>query len=73
MHARTQVVMVNSSWTRQHIARLWWRLLPPHTVYPPCNVTALAALAAGQEAEVPVHGVPGPGAKSRLFWQHVQC
>ena len=35
---------MNSSWTRQHIARLWWTLAQPRTVYPPCNVAALAAL-----------------------------
>lgn len=39
-----QVVMVNSTWTREHIASLWWTLLRPYIVYPPCNVAALAAL-----------------------------
>ena len=39
-----QVVMVNSTWTREHIASLWWTLLRPQIVYPPCNVAALAAL-----------------------------
>jgi alpha-1,2-mannosyltransferase len=39
-----QVVMVNSSWTLAHISSLWWRLRPPRLVYPPCNVSSLAAL-----------------------------
>ncbi|CAL8469297.1 g8838 [Coccomyxa elongata] len=38
------VVMVNSSWTRQHISQLWWTLKKPSLVYPPCNVSHLAAL-----------------------------
>ena len=41
---RLQVVMVNSTWTSEHIASLWWTLLRPQIVYPPCNVAALAAL-----------------------------
>lgn len=36
--------MVNSSWTAGHIARLWWRMEPPATVFPPCDSAALAAL-----------------------------
>ena len=49
-----QVVMVNSSWTKQHIAHLWWSARSssptPSTgrrltlVYPPCNTTALLAM-----------------------------
>ncbi|KAK9800825.1 hypothetical protein WJX73_002899 [Symbiochloris irregularis] len=39
-----QVVMVNSSWTNDHIAALWWRLKPPLTVYPPCDTTTLQKL-----------------------------
>ena len=36
--------MVNSSWTAGHIARLWWRVEPPVTVFPPCDTAALAGL-----------------------------
>ena len=39
-----QVVMVNSSWTRNHVCQLWWKLEPPARVYPPCNTDALVAL-----------------------------
>lgn len=40
----SQVVMVNSSWTREHISKLWWKFTQPSLVYPPCNVSQLAAL-----------------------------
>ncbi|EIE21183.1 glycosyl transferase [Coccomyxa subellipsoidea C-169] len=40
----TNVVMVNSSWTRGHVSRLWWTFTQPLLVYPPCNVSHLAAL-----------------------------
>ena len=48
-HARsllpaTQVVMVNSSWTRRHIRDLWWQWREPARVYPPCDTAALQAL-----------------------------
>ena len=36
--------MVNSSWTRAHIERLWWRLDSPRLVHPPCNTGSLSAL-----------------------------
>lgn len=36
--------MVNSTWTREHIARLWWQASWPALVYPPCNVIKLASL-----------------------------
>eukprot|EP00210_Caulerpa_lentillifera_P001520 g1458.t1 len=39
-----KVVMVNSSWTREHIWRLWWRRMPPTVVYPPVDTDALQAL-----------------------------
>jgi hypothetical protein len=39
-----QAVMVNSSWTAEHIRRLWWRLEPPARVFPPCDVADLAGL-----------------------------
>ncbi len=43
-HPTMQVVMVNSSWTRGHVSRLWWTFTQPLLVYPPCNVSHLAAL-----------------------------
>ena len=36
--------MVNSSWTRRHIAALWWQWRRPQRVYPPCDTRALQAL-----------------------------
>ncbi|KAI3435747.1 hypothetical protein D9Q98_001805 [Chlorella vulgaris] len=42
--AAAQVVMVNSSWTRRHIAELWWQRRQPTRVYPPCDTQALQAL-----------------------------
>ncbi|KAL4458357.1 hypothetical protein ABPG75_013222 [Micractinium tetrahymenae] len=42
--AFAQVVMVNSSWTRRHIAELWWQWRKPERVYPPCDTQALQAL-----------------------------
>jgi alpha-1,2-mannosyltransferase len=36
----TQVVMVNSSWTRNHITKLWL-LRTPRIVYPPCDTLEL--------------------------------
>ena len=38
------VAMVNSSWTRRHVAELWWRRCRPTLVYPPCDTAALQAL-----------------------------
>lgn len=43
-HPPPQVVMVNSSWTRRHIAELWWQWHKPQRVYPPCDTRALQAL-----------------------------
>lgn len=39
-----QVVMVNSSWTRDHIRSLWWNWHAPIRVYPPCDTDALQRL-----------------------------
>jgi len=40
-----EVVMVNSSWTRGHIDRLWGvPIARISTIYPPCDTAALAAL-----------------------------
>jgi len=37
-------VMVNSSWTEEHINYLWGRPLSTHRVYPPCDTSSLKAL-----------------------------
>eukprot|EP00903_Cladosiphon_okamuranus_P009803 g9320.t1 len=37
-------VMVNSSWTRGHIAALWKRSPPPTVVFPPCDTSELENL-----------------------------
>lgn len=34
-------VMVNSNWTRGHVAALWKRSPPPTVVFPPCDTTEL--------------------------------
>ena len=34
---RSQTVMVNSTWTRNHIVSLWGTRDRTHTVYPPCD------------------------------------
>lgn len=34
-------VMVNSTWTRGHIAALWRRSPPPTVVFPPCDTSEL--------------------------------
>ena len=38
------VVMVNSSWTRRHVAQLWWKRRLPALVYPPADTAALQTL-----------------------------
>ena len=35
---------MNSSWTWDHIRRLWWRFSLPKRVYPPCNTAGLQRL-----------------------------
>eukprot|EP00798_Chlamydomonas_sp_ICE-L_P016151 gene16151-22311_t len=43
--ACSQVTMVNSSWTRRHIASLWWGWQSsPERVYPPCDTEELQKL-----------------------------
>ena len=37
------VSMVNSTWTKDHIVKLWGRNLGTTVVYPPCNTAALAS------------------------------
>ena len=38
------IAMVNSSWTRGHISKLWWGHHEPALVYPPCDTTSFQAL-----------------------------
>ncbi|CAG4987381.1 unnamed protein product [Colias eurytheme] len=38
------IVMVNGTWTEEHINELWGRPLNTHRVYPPCEVTELKKL-----------------------------
>jgi alpha-1,2-mannosyltransferase len=40
------VVIVNSTWTRGHVSRIWWgsSRRPPAVVYPPCDVSRFASL-----------------------------
>lgn len=33
----SMVTMVNSSWTKSHIEKLWWTSKAPYLVYPPCD------------------------------------
>ncbi|CAM9401318.1 unnamed protein product [Scytosiphon promiscuus] len=42
-------VMVNSSWTRGHIAALWKRSPPPTVVFPPCDTSELESLPINDE------------------------
>ncbi|KIZ06575.1 alpha-1,2-mannosyltransferase [Monoraphidium neglectum] len=42
--AFADVVMVNSSWTRDHIQSLWWSRQRPARVYPPCDTEELQRL-----------------------------
>ncbi|XP_011701399.1 PREDICTED: GDP-Man:Man(3)GlcNAc(2)-PP-Dol alpha-1,2-mannosyltransferase isoform X1 [Wasmannia auropunctata] len=39
-----EIVMVNSSWTEDHINRIWKCPLKTHRLYPPCNVEHLTEL-----------------------------
>jgi hypothetical protein len=47
------VVMVNSTWTHGHIARLWWRRwqLSAEVVHPPCDVSELEAIPLARSTE----------------------
>ncbi|XP_054275693.1 GDP-Man:Man(3)GlcNAc(2)-PP-Dol alpha-1,2-mannosyltransferase-like [Macrosteles quadrilineatus] len=46
------VVMVNSSWTRDHIVELWRQ--PAYLVYPPCDVTPLKLIQRQETEEMRV-------------------
>ncbi|GMH32635.1 hypothetical protein BSKO_00469 [Bryopsis sp. KO-2023] len=39
-----RVVMVNSTWTLNHIRSLWWQFSPPTVVYPPVDSRELQAI-----------------------------
>jgi alpha-1,2-mannosyltransferase len=49
--AFANVVMVNSSWTRRHVASLFWSWVPPVLVYPPCDTEQLQLLPLDRWAE----------------------
>ncbi len=42
--ARSDVIMVNSSWTRNHIVSLWKAFDRTHIVYPPCDTKEFLTL-----------------------------
>ncbi|ORX98574.1 UDP-Glycosyltransferase/glycogen phosphorylase [Basidiobolus meristosporus CBS 931.73] len=42
-----QVVMVNSTWTKNHILELWRNVQNTRTVYPPCDTSRLETLPIG--------------------------
>ncbi|XP_043604471.1 GDP-Man:Man(3)GlcNAc(2)-PP-Dol alpha-1,2-mannosyltransferase isoform X3 [Bombus pyrosoma] len=42
--SRAEIVMVNSSWTEEHINTIWKCPLKTHKIYPPCNVKHLTSL-----------------------------
>jgi alpha-1,2-mannosyltransferase len=46
--SRSELVMVNSTWTLNHILHLWRLPRLTHTVYPPCNTTELQSIPLGQ-------------------------
>lgn len=37
-------IMVNSTWTEEHINRVWDLPLSTHRVYPPCDTAGLKAM-----------------------------
>eukprot|EP00057_Strongylocentrotus_purpuratus_P032333 XP_787277.1 PREDICTED: GDP-Man:Man(3)GlcNAc(2)-PP-Dol alpha-1,2-mannosyltransferase isoform X2 [Strongylocentrotus purpuratus] len=45
MGARSDVVMVNSSWTHGHINEIWGASTGPSIVYPPCDTKEFTSLA----------------------------
>lgn len=38
------IVMVNSTWTEQHINELWQQPMSTHCVYPPCAIENLISI-----------------------------
>ncbi|KAG8226387.1 hypothetical protein J437_LFUL011924 [Ladona fulva] len=47
------IVMVNSSWTEDHLNRLWNIPLLTHRIYPPCDVDDLKALSLERKSKSP--------------------
>lgn len=41
---RAEIIMVNSSWTEEHINTIWKCPLKTHRIYPPCDVKHLTQL-----------------------------
>nr|XP_012154203.1 PREDICTED: GDP-Man:Man(3)GlcNAc(2)-PP-Dol alpha-1,2-mannosyltransferase isoform X2 [Megachile rotundata] len=41
---RAEIIMVNSSWTEEHINTIWKCPLKTHKIYPPCDVKHLTSL-----------------------------
>ncbi|KAL7752476.1 asparagine-linked glycosylation protein [Sorochytrium milnesiophthora] len=52
---RADVVMVNSTWTANHIKHLWHMPSKTFLVYPPCDTMALAQLPIRAAAATPTH------------------
>lgn len=48
-------VMVNSNWTRQHVASMWKRSSPT-VVFPPCDTSELEVSRSGEENSVSPRG-----------------
>ncbi|XP_034187021.1 ALG11 alpha-1,2-mannosyltransferase isoform X1 [Osmia lignaria lignaria] len=42
--SRAEIIMVNSTWTEEHINRIWKCPLKTHKIYPPCDVKHLTSL-----------------------------
>lgn len=51
MGRRAEIVMVNSSWTEEHINSIWKCALQTHRIYPPCDVEHLTKLPLLSESE----------------------
>ena len=45
--ARSELVMVNSTWTKNHILDLWKIPKVTHRLYPPCNTSELKTIPLG--------------------------
>lgn len=49
---RSQIIMVNSTWTFNHILQLWRAPSKTHIVYPPCDVSEFISIPLTQEVPV---------------------
>lgn len=45
------IIMVNSSWTEEHINELWECPLKTHRIYPPCDVDDLKKININDDTE----------------------